>query len=114
MAKSILWEVAEFFLSGFWVFDFLTKTSWNGQYKPKTTASIGGNYRPRASSFAPRSTGSTNNSIQQKKKKKNELNAFTLEGLKIMNANAVKIRANYSWLKSWYKPKKKIDFSWLK
>ena len=113
MAKSVFTDVAEFLFTWFGVLDFLTKTSWNGQYKPKWNS--GGKrsswYSPRSFSSTPFSSGSNTN---PKKKKKNELNAYTLEGLKVMNINATKIRTNYSWLKSWYTPKNKNIFSWLK
>lgn len=111
MAKSVLWEVAEFLFTWFGVFDFLTKTNWNGQYKPKARSS--GASRPRQT-FSSSPFSSTSGTNTPKKKKKDELNAYTREGLNIMIVNAKKARENYSGLKSWYKPNKNNIFSWLK
>lgn len=111
MAKSTTGEVAEFLFSWFGIFDFLVSKWDNKGYKAKW----GSSRAPAGRGYSPqRSFWSGQGSSLPKKKKKNALSTYSREGLNMMMSNSKKIRDNYSWIKTGYKPKEKNIFSWLR
>jgi hypothetical protein len=96
MAKSVLWEVVEFFATWFGALDFLVpKTNW---LRGANVRSWGRGRKPIARRFASSSPSSYSRpSINTWKKKDNNYNREEL--MRVMN-NAKNVRELLSWIKT--------------